>query len=249
MNEIDVLIKDGAIFYVSHSGGKDSQAQFLTLVEKVPYCQLVIIHAHLPEVEWAGTREHIKTTIGDFRYIEVQAKKTFFEMVDHRQKWPAPAYRQCTSDLKRGPIEKAIRSDLKALGKTLGVNCIGLRAEESNSRAKKSVLTLNNRLSKAGRQVYDYLPVHTLKEQEIYNVIALAGQKPHWAYAEGMERLSCCFCIMGSVNDLQVAARCNPELYERYVRKERELNFTVRMGKTLEDVTGIHIKEGIKCMD
>lgn len=37
-------------------------------------------------------------------------KRTYLEMVEHRGMFPSAQYRQCTSDLKRGPIEKYIRS-------------------------------------------------------------------------------------------------------------------------------------------
>ena len=214
---------------------------FIELVEIVPHEQLVVIHAHLPGVEWEGTRQHIHNTIGQIRYIEVVAVKTFFEMVDHRQKWPAPAYRQCTSDLKRGPIEKAIRHDLKALGKKLAVNCMGLRAEESKGRAKRKPFKLHKPLSKAGRTVYNLLPIHKLLEYTVFETIRRSGQEPHWAYSVGMTRLSCCFCIMASRHDLTVAARENPLLYRQYVLKERELKFTVKQNKTLEQITGIYI--------
>ncbi len=213
----------------------------IELASIVPSDQLVVIHAHLPGVEWEGTRRHIQNTIGKMRYIEVVAVKTFFEMVDHRQKWPAPAYRQCTSDLKRGPIEKAIRYDLKALGKKLAVNCMGLRAEESAGRAKLKPFKLHKSLSKAGRTVYSLLPIHEILEGAIFETIRGAGQEPHWAYSAGMTRLSCCFCIMASNSDLTVAARENPELYRQYVLKEREMGFTVRQNKTLEQITGVYI--------
>ncbi len=240
-NHIVNLAKQGAIFYISHSGGKDSQAMIIKMRALVPHEQLVVVHAHLPGVEWAGTRQHIRDTIGQIRYIEVVAVKTFFEMVEHRQKWPAPAYRQCTSDLKRGPIEKAIRHDLKALGKKLGINCMGLRAEESRGRAKLAPFNIHKKLSKAGRTVYNLLPIHDYLEPQVYETIAQAGQEPHWAYSAGMTRLSCCFCIMASDNDLTIAARQNPELYRKYVEKEQELNFTLRQGKTLEEITGVSV--------
>ncbi|KKK82422.1 hypothetical protein LCGC14_2803540 [marine sediment metagenome] len=213
----------------------------LEMAQVVPKDQVVVIHAHLPEVEWEGTRTHIKATIGNYQYIECQAIKTFFEMVDHRQKWPAPAYRQCTSDLKRGPIEKAIRHDLKAKGKKLAVNCMGLRAEESPGRAKKDPFTAHKSLSKAGREIYNLLPIHDYLTHQVFNTIKQAGQQPHWAYSKGMERLSCCFCIMASDNDLHVSAIQNPELYIRYVKKEREIDFIFRHKKSLEEITGIYI--------
>ena len=37
-------------------------------------------------------------------------KRTYLEMVEQRGMFPSPKYRQRTSDLKRGPIEKFIRS-------------------------------------------------------------------------------------------------------------------------------------------
>jgi len=53
---IEALVDRGALFAVNHSGGKDSQAMYLVLRKIVPSSQLVIIHADLAEVEWAGRR-------------------------------------------------------------------------------------------------------------------------------------------------------------------------------------------------
>jgi 3'-phosphoadenosine 5'-phosphosulfate sulfotransferase (PAPS reductase)/FAD synthetase len=240
-DKISELAAKGAIFYISHSGGKDSQCMFIEVSRLVPADQVVVIHSHLPGVVWKDTRKHLKATIGDATYIEVQAGKTFMEMVDHRQMFPSPKYRQCTSDLKRDPINKAIRHDLKARGKLLAVSCIGLRAEESCGRARKKTFKLNARLSKAGREVYEMLPIHDYLEGEVFGTIKAAGQKPHWCYKEGSSRCGCCFCIMATKSDMQVAARCNPEMYREYVEKEKEIGFTMKQGASLEEITGITI--------
>lgn len=224
---IDFFIKQGALFVVNHSGGKDSQAMTAYLSELVPENQLLVVHAHLPEVEWDGVRDHIKNTIGNLEYQEVQAGKTFFQMVEHRGKFPSSATRQCTSDLKRGPIEVLIRRVCKERGITWVVNCMGLRAEESTNRAKKAPFRMNKELSKAGRKVYNWLPIHRWTISMVWDAIHNAGQKGHWAYAAGMSRLSCCFCIMASKEDLRTAARLKPELFERYTATERKLNFTL----------------------
>ena len=217
---------------------------FLTMSKLVPFDQLVVIHAHLPEVEWTGTREHIRNTIGKYQYIEVKAGKTFFEMVEHRKKFPSPATRQCTSDLKRGPIEKAIRGIAKLTNKKLIVNCMGIRAEESSNRSKMKPFRFNERNSRAGREWYDLFPIHRLMGDEVFQIIKNHGQKPHWAYSKGMTRLSCCFCIMASKHDMKTAAKLNPKLYRRYVETERRLNFTVSMSqKYLPEITGISIEE------
>lgn len=176
----------------------------------------------------------------------VTAQKTLFDMARHRQKWPSPQYRQCTSDLKRGPIEKAIRHELKRRGLYLIVNCMGLRAEESSNRAKKAVFSFNQRNSKAGREWYDWLPIHDYKVGKVFGVIEAVGETPHWAYEAGMTRLSCCFCIMASKQDLRTAAMLYPEKYAEYVSMEKEIGHTLMMpikgvAMGLEDITGIPV--------
>ena len=58
--DVDELIEAGAIFYCSHSGGKDSQAMYAILRERIPHAQLVVIHADLGRVEWDGVQDHIR---------------------------------------------------------------------------------------------------------------------------------------------------------------------------------------------
>ena len=75
---------------------------------------------------------------------------------------------------------------------------MGMRAEESPSRARKSPWRFNERNSRAGREVFDWLPVFDLSAEDVFRVIRHAGQSPHWAYTAGMSRLSCSFCILAS---------------------------------------------------
>ncbi len=190
------LIREGAIFYVSHSGGKDSQAMTAYLVNIVPASQLVYVHSDLGEIEWDGVQDHINATINAPLNV-VRAGKTLFGMVRTRHEkrpdvpsWPSSAHRQCTSDLKRAPIQKFIRNDMKQRGALLAVNCMGLRAEESTARAKKQEWIFSKMLTKAGRTVYDWLRIHDWGVERVWEEIADAGQKPFHAYSEN-ERLSC----------------------------------------------------------
>lgn len=245
-DEISKLIKDGAIFYVSHSGGKDSQAMYAHIRKVVPHEQIVVVHSNLGEVEWPGILDHIRnTTIHDVNVV--QATKTFLEMVENRGMWPSAAYRQCTSDLKRGPIFKFIRNDLKQRGATIAINCVGLRAQESSSRAKKEPFSYNKLEScnkRVIRHVYDWYPVFHLSTEEVFESIRREGQEPFWAY-EKNERLSCVFCIMGCVNDLRHGAEQNPELYRKYVELEKKIGHTMFMKDkkpiSLEDHIGIKV--------
>ena len=228
--KIKELIETGALFVINHSGGKDSQAMYIKLSQMVPEAQILIIHAELPGVDWPGIVEHITGTTNSPLTV-TKAGKTFFDMVKHRGMWPSPKYRQCTSDLKRAPIEKAIRHHMKAHGLTTVVSCMGIRAEESSSRSKATVFKYSDKNSKAGRQWYEWLPIHALTEVEVFSIIRDAGQLPHEAYSLGMGRLSCCFCIMSSKKDLQTAARLQPELFEKYVATEKEIDHTFIMPK------------------
>ena len=183
--EIRRALRSGALFVINHSGGKDSQAMTAVLRRIVPSHQLLVVYAHLPEVVWPDTEAHIRATTRGLEYHRVEADKTFFDLVEARGMFPSPRYRQCTSDLKRGPIHKWLRRYCKAHGIHQVVQCLGMRAEESTDRARRKVLKLDKRLSKAGRSVYEWLPIHGFTTGEVFATIAEAGQKPHWAYAAG----------------------------------------------------------------
>lgn len=238
------MIERGALVVVNHSGGKDSQAMMIALSAIVPADQLLVVHAHLPGVEWAGTWEHVQTSaaVHGVQAIQVQAGKTLLGMVEKRGMWPSATTRQCTSDLKRGPIEKAIRHHLKANPQFGGmvISAMGLRAEESPARSKQSPWKFDRMNSKAGRQWFRWLPILGWTRDQVFTAIRTAGQEPHWAYGAGMTRLSCCFCIMASRADLCTAARLQPGLYRQYADLEKRIGHTLAMdGRGIEEVTGI----------
>lgn len=260
MFDLYKLIARNALFVVNHSGGKDSQAMYLKIRALVPADQIVIVHADLGAVEWAGAVDHIKaTTRGEPLYV-CRSRRDLLQMIDERGMFPSPKNRQCTSDLKRGPIERTIRglcAVRKAAGMTnwgLVVNCMGMRAQESSGRAKLVPFKLSASNSKAGREWYDWLPIHDWSEQAVFECIAANGQKPHPVYAAGMSRFSCAFCIMASEKDLRTAAILattrpellnDPDLYKKYVGLEKKHGQVMLMPskrhgrRTLEEVTGV----------
>jgi DNA sulfur modification protein DndC len=258
--KIRELIVRGALFVVNHSGGKDSQAMYLLLRQVVPTAQLVIVHADLGPVEWAGAPQHIAATTSGEPIHMCRSRRTLLQMIEERGMFPSPKQRQCTSDLKRGPIERTIRgitwsrraAGIAAWG--LVVNCMGMRAQESSGRKKLTPFKFNDGNSKAGREWYDWLPIHAWTEEQVFAEIALAGQQPHVVYSLGMTRFSCCFCIMASEQDLRTAARLattrpellnDPRLYEKYVGLERSTGQVMLMPskthgrRSLEQITGV----------
>lgn len=244
--EIRQLIDRGALFVVNHSGGKDSQAMLIELAGIIPHSQLLVVHATLGDIEWPGALELAQQQAANLGVPFLVARavfkdgspKTFLNKVEHQfnrrpdaPSFPSKQQRWCTSELKTGPIEREIRHYMKARGLKLIVNCVGERAQESDDRAKRLVFELNADNSKAGREWYDWRPIHGMSTAEVFATIARAGQKPHPAYAAGNERLSCVFCIMGSKNDLALGAKHNPELFARYVEMEERTGYTMHMSR------------------
>ena len=183
-DRVRTAVEDGARFYVSHSGGKDSQAMYAIVRELVPDEQIAVIHANLGRHEWTGIEAHIRANIAHPLHV-VRASKTFSEMVRHRAKtrpdvpsFPSASQRQCTSDLKRGPIYKFIRGHMNEHKTVLGINCMGLRAEESPARRSREDWRVNRTLSNRKRTVYDWLPVQRLATAEVFERIRKAGQEP-----------------------------------------------------------------------
>ena len=238
------MIRRGALVSVSTSGGKDSQAMGILLARIVPRDQLVAVHAPLGEVEWPGTVEHIESTIPPglpLIMAETASGKSLLDRVEERGKWPGIRQRWCTAEHKRGPIERELRRYLKAHPHFRGrlINAMGMRADESPARARKIPWRRNDRMSVAGREVFDWLPVFDLSTDDVFRVIHDAGQSPHWIY-EHLPRCSCAFCIFSSPEQLRCAAELRPELYRRYAELERRIGHTLSPSRVpLTQLTGI----------
>lgn len=247
-------VEDGSLFVLNDSGGKDSQAMRIALRGILPPDRTIVVHASLGDVEWPGALEHAQfgAERDGYPFVVAKAVKTFFEMVEHRFKvrpgpnspcWPSASNRQCTSDLKRGPIEREIRRVLKERGLSKVVTCMGIRAQESASRSKLQPIKRSDRNSVAGRDWWECLPIFHFTREQVFATIEASGETPHPAYAAGNERLSCMFCIMGSKNDLRNAAIANPDLYARYVEVERRTGYTMHESRlSLPQLTGIEPK-------
>ena len=220
----------------------------ILLSRAVPREQLLVVHAPLSEVEWPGTIEHIEATLPagvPLVLAPVSSGKTLLDRIEERGMFPSSSARWCTSDFKRTPIERELRRYLKAHPRFGGriVNAMGMRASESPARSKLMPWRRSDRNSRAGREWYDWLPVHGLDRAEVFRIIRNAGQSPHWAYAAGMSRLSCSFCILASRADLCRAAELRRGLYRRYVDLERRIGHTLSPTRVpLPQLTGIPVE-------
>jgi 3'-phosphoadenosine 5'-phosphosulfate sulfotransferase (PAPS reductase)/FAD synthetase len=190
------------------SAGKDSAAMLDVLAEQAKsegiLDRLVVVHADLGKVEWPGTRELAERQARRYglRFEVVRRKQgDLLQYVEKRGRWPSPAQRYCTSDMKWSPVMTLFtRLTAETRGRDPGkvvklLNCLGLRAEESPARAKQVPFQLDQRASNGKRAVYRWLPIHDWTTEQVWARIKSSDVESHPAYSLGMPRLSCCFCI------------------------------------------------------
>jgi 3'-phosphoadenosine 5'-phosphosulfate sulfotransferase (PAPS reductase)/FAD synthetase len=239
---IQTLIADPTVlFAINHSGGKDSQAMMIELLKIIPASRLVVAHADLGEVEHHGTQDHARqqADAAGVPFLVCRATKTLLDMVERRfasrpgvPSWPSSQHRQCTSDLKRDPINRDLKAYMGAHGYTKVVSCQGIRAAESVSRAKKNPFKpLSREHGVAGREWYEWYPIFDRSTAWVFETIVAAGQELHWAYKAGNERLSCVFCIFGSPTDIAVGAKHRPELAAKYIALEAKTGYTMHVSQ------------------
>ncbi len=260
LDEVSRLLLDGAGLILSMSGGKDSQAMLDYAVELLrhlgldPAERLVLINADLGRMEWDVT-EHLEMLAAHYGVAELRRVKPNRELIDsirRRGKWPSREARYCTSDHKRGPLEKVIRALCRERGWATAIHAMGERAQESPMRRKLAhePLHLHDGLTRTrtvrasdgppgwgpARTVWVWHPIVLLTLNEVWARIERSGLPAHPVYAAGMRRLSCKTCIFASKDDLRVARSLDPAFFAEAVALEREIGHTIRPGFSLADL-------------
>ena len=234
---------------LNSSAGKDSQVMLDVVVERcdqagVPRDRLVVAHADLGRVEWPGTRELAEEQARHYGLEFVAVSRPQGDLLDHianRGMFPSPAARYCTSDHKRTQLDKVLtrladRSRQVGVRRARILNCLGLRAEESPARARRSPLTYDERASNGRRRVDLWLPIHGWTAAQVWRRIRASGVRHHPAYDLGTPRLSCCFCIFSPRSALLLAGKHNPRLLDEYVKVEKQIGHSFRLELPLAEV-------------
>lgn len=228
---------------LNSSAGKDSQAMIDYVVqladEQNVRDRLLVVHADLGRMEWAGTRDLAERQAKHYGlpFEVVSRPQDLLDHIEARGMWPDSQNRYCTSDHKRDQIVKIIRR-CKIVGDrpVRVLNCMGLRADESPKRAKMQAFESNPRASCGSRQVDNWLPIHSWSIEQVWERIRQSGVEHHPAYDLGMPRLSCVFCVFAPKAALMLAGKHNPQLLAEYVRVEQKIGHTFRKDFTIESV-------------
>lgn len=236
------------LIVVNTSAGKDSQAMMDFVVERARESRVmdrvVAVHADLGRVEWPGTVELAAEHAAHYGLPFHQMARPQGDLLAHveaRGMWPSSTTRYCTSDHKRGQIRKVMTrlvSELDLDRPARVLNCMGFRREESPARAKKQGFRLDESASGKGtvRQVWEWLPILEWTVDDVWARIAAAGTRPHPAYAAGMPRLSCCFCVLASKSALVRAAQLQPALAAEYAAVEVRIGHRFKNDLSMADI-------------
>lgn len=255
-------LDDYDVILVNSSAGKDSQAMLTAVVEMadaqgVSREKIIAVHADLGRVEWEGTRELAETQAKAYglRFEIVAREEDLLDQIKTRHQtlrskgdtttpaWPSSQARFCTSDQKTGQVAKlmtALAKEHRETNPDAGpikiLNCLGIRAQESAARAKKEAFGPDRPASNGRRTVDRWLPIFDWSEELVWQTIRRSGLPSHPAYAAGMPRLSCCFCVLSGRRELILAARLNPALVQDYVALEDEIGHTFRKDMSIRSI-------------
>lgn len=252
---VDLTVYD--VILINTSAGKDSQCAMHRTVELAREQGVMdrvhVVHCDLGRVEWEGVRELAVRQAAayglDCRVVSREQGDLLDQVEFERKAWPAIGIAQfCTSDHKTSQAAKYVtelcgdvreakgfsRRSTKCHVRVLQV--LGLRAQESKRRAEKDPFGTDARRSNGSKTEDIWLPIFDWTTEQVWDCIRSNGLEPHPAYALGMTRLSCCFCVLASLSDLRVSGKANKELLREYVKVERRVGHTFKNGWAIEEL-------------
>jgi 3'-phosphoadenosine 5'-phosphosulfate sulfotransferase (PAPS reductase)/FAD synthetase len=253
---IDQLLTANAPVAFAVSGGKDSSAVSIRTKDYLDRLghsgPRLLIHSNLGDVEWKESQPLCERLSGRLglearraggltrrwetrwesnlkRYLTLSCVKLIKPFSDSKLRF-------CSSELKSAILSSKLKSlfpDQPIISVT------GIRAAESARRARMPVACIQPRLSRHGITGYDWHPIIHWSTQEVFAFLDHRREPLHEAYSRyGCSRVSCAFCVMGSLSDLKGAAGCedNHEVYRRIVGLETRSTFSFQQGRWLGDV-------------
>ena len=182
-------------YIISISGGKDSTALLLFMLDTVPKEDIEVVFL---DTEWEAdeTYDYLKYLEKELDIKITWVKSEGMEALCLRKKMmPNRIMRFCTENLKIKPFNKWLYENY--VSKDIDyIVCQGIRRDESKARADTESFEIRkqtyNRKSFYVKTLY---PIAYWKEKRVFDYIEEKGLKPNPLYKRGFNRVGCMPCI------------------------------------------------------
>lgn len=229
---------------VAFSGGKDSLATLLWVIEKYGTKHLEVVFC---DTGWEAdiTYQHIKDIeekLG-IKFTILKSKKydSFYDMSMKKKRVASTMARFCTSELKVKPMIDYILDKKESI-----IVYQGIRADESKSRSKMSQQCTYFKFytqrkdngkyeSYRRKEILAWLqeynadvmrPIFEWTANMVFDYIKTKGLKANPLYYEGFLRVGCFPCIMCRQSEVQLLVKRHPERIEAIQKLENDLGRT-----------------------
>lgn len=218
---------------VSLSGGKDSTAMLLMMLDKGEHIdEIVTVDTGMEFPEMYDHLEKLQKQV-DIPFTVLKAEKSFeYYLKDHEIKrgkhagqrgygWARMRSRWCTSNLKTSLLDKHAA---KLPGEV--IQCVGIAADEQNRVRDKRYPLVEYGVTEAEALAYCY------------------SRGFDWGgLYEVMGRVSCWCCPLQNLNELRALRRTHPELWRKLMELDDASPNSFRISKTKSGFKEISVRD------
>lgn len=210
---------EDSVFVLSISGGKDSTAAACALIDaRIEFVPVFadtgwehpITYEYLDEIE----------RVLGLKIIRVGSPTAMVEKIRKRAGFPARAQRWCTRELKIEPI-RAVHDAIAEMSGDDTVSVVGLRADESEARAKLPEFELDDRWGG-----YVWRPLIAWSIEQVLAMHHRFGLRVNPLYRLGFSRVGCFPCIYAAKEEIRLMADVWPERVDEIESLEAECTAT-----------------------
>lgn len=210
----------GRRLVASISGGKDSAALSLWLTEQgLEHDRVFMDTGWEHEETYAYLRGELTRVIGPIQ--EIRGPLLMEDLIRKKGMFPSRVRRFCTEELKVKPMIAHLRGLMDA-GHDL-VNVVGIRAEESSSRAKMPEWEWQQ-----GFDCEVWRPLIRWTESEVIEIHHRHGLRPNPLYLMGASRVGCWPCIHARKAEIRLIAEKDPHRITRLRVLEADVGTAAR---------------------